>query len=199
MARRALGIPAEARVLLYAPTFRDATAGGVQDAALDLDRAREALEQATGERWVCVTRGHDLNRGVAGSRLDASDYPEVSDLLLATDLLITDYSSIGGDFMLLDRPVIYFQPDRAVYDRELYFDPDASPLIVAHTEEELLDLLSSPIDAAANCRAVLEFFGACESGHAAESVARWIAARLDLGTADGSSGSQGPRDLRSGI
>ena len=121
-----------------------------------------------------------------------------ADVVAVQSRLMKAYDKLDAELDWLNRPVIYFQPDRAVYDRELYFDPDASPLIVAHTEEELLDLLSSPIDAAANCRAVLEFFGACESGHAAESVARWIAARLDGGTADGSSGSQGPRDLRGG-
>ena len=178
--RAALGVPEGAKVLLYAPTFRDATAGRAQRATLDLDRARKALERATGESWFCLSRGHDLNRGVESSaQADASDWPEVGELLLATDLLITDYSSIGGDFMLLGRPVVYFQPDRADYDRELYFDPDASPLIVAHTEAELIDILSSPIDAAANCRAVLDYFGANETGHAAEAVARWIAERLD--------------------
>lgn len=178
--RKALGIPEDAKVFLYAPTFRDATAGKAQDALLDLEKARAALESAAGGRWIALVRGHDLNRGVtAVASKDVSDYPEVSELLLAVDLLITDYSSIGGDFMLLNRPVIYYQPDRARYDRELYFDPDQSPLIVAHTEDELLDLLSKPIDAAANCRAVLDFFGAHESGHAAEAAARWIAARLD--------------------
>ncbi len=178
--RAGLDIPEGARVLLYAPTFRDATAGRAQQALLDLDRARAALERSTGEKWICLTRGHDLNRGVsAGGQRDVSDYPEVSELLLAVDLLITDYSSIGGDFMLLNRPVIYFQPDRAQYDRGLYFDPDDSPLIVAHTEAELLDLLSNPIDAAENCRAALGFFGTCESGRAADAVAQWIVRQID--------------------
>ena len=113
--------------------------------------------------------------------MDLSAYPEPSELLLITDLLITDYSSIGGDFMLLDRPVIYYQPDRGDYDAErggLYFDPDQSPLLVAHDEEELMRLLKSPIDARANCRACLEFFGCRETGRAAQRVAERIAERL---------------------
>ena len=180
--RRALGVPDGARLLLYAPTFRDATAGKAQAAGFDLERAKAALEAATGERWICAARGHDLNAGVSsGATIDAGAWPEVSELLLATDLLITDYSSIGGDFMLLGRPVVYFQPDRADYDRELYFDPDTSPLIVAHSEAELLEILSGPIDAAANCRAVLEFFGTNETGRAAGTVAHWIADRLNDG------------------
>ena len=180
--RAALGIPDGARVLLYAPTFRNSSSGGAQDATFRLDAAREALERSTGERWVCLTRSHELARGIrAGGAKDVSGVADVSALLLAVDLLITDYSSIGGDFMLLDRPVIYFQPDRGSYDTErgLYFDPDESPLRVAHSEDELLALLSAPIDAAANCRACLAYFGARETGHASEAVARWIAERID--------------------
>ena len=82
--------------------------------------------------------------------------------------------------MLLGRPVIYYQPDAANYlrERDFYFDVDASPLIVAHDERELMDILSRPIDGAENCRACLAFFGATETGHAARSVAEWIAKRL---------------------
>ena len=108
--------------------------------------------------------------------MDVSVWPEPTELLLITDLLITDYSSIGGDFMLLNRPVVFFQPDRADYDAErgLYFDPDHSPLIVAHDETELLARLSRPIDAPGNCKAVLDFFGTHETGRAAEAVAERI-------------------------
>ena len=80
----------------------------------------------------------------------------------------------------LGRPALFFQPDRADYDAErgLYFDPDKSPLLVAHTEEELLALLSRPIDGPGNCKAVLDFLGTHESGHASEAVARRIAELL---------------------
>ena len=180
--RKDLGIPEGTRVLLYAPTFRSRQTGSSQEAGVDLERVRARLEATTGEKWLCVTRSHELNSGVrSNAAMDASDYPETSELLLATDMLITDYSSIGGDFMLLNRPVIYFQPDRGDYDAErgLYFDPDQSPLIVAHDERELLEILSKPIDAAANCRAVLDFFGVHESGRAARTVAERIVRVLD--------------------
>ena len=74
-----------------------------------------------------------------------------------------------------------YQPDAEKYknERSFYFDPDRSPLIVAHTEAELLDILSRPIDGPANCKAVLDFFGTHETGHASEAVARRIAEALD--------------------
>ena len=180
-ARAALGIPAGARVLLYAPTFRDANAGDSMRATLSLEKVCRQLAQTTGGEWICLTRGHGMNRGVqSDAARDVSDWTDVSALLLACDLLITDYSSIGGDFMLLGRPVIYYQPDIGEYrrERELYFDMETSPLMRATDEEELLALLSRPIDGAANCLACLEFFGATETGRAAHSVAEWISSRL---------------------
>lgn len=180
--RAALGLPGDVRVLMYAPTFRAADSGGVQAAGLSLARVRSALEASTGDQWVCLTRSHEVARGIASdAAMDVSDFPEPSELLLVTDLLITDYSSIGGDFMLLGRPVIYFQPDRKAYDAErggLYFDPDQSPLMVAHDEAELLEMLKHPIDAPANCRAALDFFGCTETGHAAQTVAERAAAMM---------------------
>ena len=180
--RNALGLKPGVRVLMYAPTFRETDTGGRQAARLSLERAREALEKTTGEKWICVTRSHEVARGIASdAALDVSDWPEPSELLLVTDLLITDYSSIGGDFMLLNRPVIYFQPDRDGYEKErngLYFDPEQSPLMVAHDENELFDLLAHPFDAEANCRAVLDFFRCRETGRAAEIVAERITKEL---------------------
>lgn len=180
--RRQLDIPEGVRVLLYAPTFRAATSGSKLNAALSLEKVRSTLENATGERWLCLTRSHELNLGVASDAAkDVTGWHDVSALLTACDMVITDYSSIGGDFMLLGRPVVYYQPDAGAYHRErdFYFDVEKSPLIVAHNEGELMDVLSRPIDGAANCRECLAFFGATETGHAARSVAEWIARALD--------------------
>ncbi len=173
--RKALGLDARQKVLLYAPTFRDATEGRPQAAEFSLRQVRDALERLTDEKWVCLTRGHEKNRGVeADEGIDVSAWPEVSELLLFCDMLITDYSSIGGDFMLLGRPVIYFQPDRGDYDKErgLYFDPDASPLRVAHSHEELIERLPEWLNGRENCREALAFFGTCETGHAATEAAK---------------------------
>lgn len=175
--RKSLGIAPDTSVLMYAPTFRDASKGGKINAVLSLERVRQTLEKTTGRHWICLSRGHALNHGVSSdAQMDVSRYPNISELLLITDLLISDYSSIAGDFMLLNRPAIFYQPDRDAYvhERALYFDPDESPLMVAHSEDELIDYLSRPIDGAANCREVLNFFGTHESGRASQAVAQRI-------------------------
>ena len=180
--KRRLDIPEGVKVLLYAPTFRAASSGARLNAVLRLEKVRSALEKSTGERWLCLTRSHELNLGVnSDAARDVTGWRDVSALLTACDMVITDYSSIGGDFMLLGRPVVYYQPDAGDYHRErdFYFDMDQSPLIVAHDEAELMDVLSRPIDGPGNCKACLEFFGASETGHAARDVAEWIAKQMD--------------------
>ncbi|MBE5772787.1 MAG: hypothetical protein E7337_02485 [Clostridiales bacterium] len=179
--RRELGIGSQTKVLLYAPTFRNSTTGSKFHAPLSLEKVKATLEKTTGEKWVCLSRGHVLNLGVQSDAWqDVSKYPDVNPLLLISDMVISDYSSLAGDFMLLGRPAIFYQPDLDEYlsERGLYFDPDKSPLIVAHTEDELLAILSGPIDGKKNCREVLEFFGCKETGKAAGITAARIVQQL---------------------
>lgn len=169
--RRELGLEGK-KILLYAPTFRDKTSGSAQQANFSLGRLKKTLEEATGEEWEVLTRGHTLNTGVkADAGRDVSAYPDVSELLLATDMLVTDYSSICGDYMILERPIILYHADRGQYDRELIFDPEKSPYRIAHNEEELTGIAARFGDAAENCRALAGFYGMRESGRASEIVA----------------------------
>ena len=172
--RRELGLEGK-KALLYAPTFRDKTSGSAQNANFSLRKLKDILEKTDGCEWEILTRGHNLNTGVkADAGRDVSAYPDVSRLLLATDMLITDYSSICGDYLLLGRPIILFHGDSGQYDRELIFDPETSPYKIAHTEEELLEIAANFGDAQENCRAIAQFYKTTESGRASEIVAERI-------------------------
>ena len=183
--RSALGAGENDRLLLYAPTFRDATRGGKQPCPFSTEAALRRLSEITGKRWICLARGHDMNSGVdCPGAIDATGYPEMAELLLAADMLITDYSSSAGDFALTGRPVILYQADREAYvsrDRGLYFDVDDSPYWVARTEAELHALFEKLGGARENCAEILKFYGASETGRAAGAVASYIAARLSEG------------------
>ena len=181
-----LKLPFGVRILLYAPTFRNAYSEREQPVSLNLKRVLDKLQASTGEKWLCLLRAHDLNKGLSGVQdarvRDVTEWPDSDELLLVTDLLISDYSSIVGDFILLDRPLILFQPDLEAYireDRLLYFDPRQSPFIRAETEDALIDLLSDIDALIPACEAVRRFYGTKETGHAAEAVARWISERMD--------------------
>lgn len=184
--RKALGIPDGTRALLYAPTFRDETAGGEQPAGFRLGAALDRLEAATGAPWVCLARAHSQNLRIHGdgdARVrDVSKWPETAELLLAADMLISDYSSTAGDYVLLDRPVILYQADRARFihsNRQMYFDLRKCPYACAESEEELLSLLDDIDALIPRCAMVRDFYGVTETGRSAEAVARWIAEALE--------------------
>ena len=122
-ARSRLGVRTP-RVVLYAPTWRDGRLG----AADPLDAT--ALGEGIGPEWTVLVRGHartmEERARVAGDRVvDATDYPDVSDLLALADVLVTDYSSVMFDFSASGRPMVFFVPDLEEYRDEVrgfFFD-----------------------------------------------------------------------------
>lgn len=121
-------LPADRRTILYAPTFRgDRIADARFEETLDLRVMRDAL----GADHVVLLRLHPFVRGratlgpdLAGFVVDVSDHPDINELMLASDLLVTDYSSAIYEFSLLGRPILLFAPDHEAYERErgFYFD-----------------------------------------------------------------------------
>ncbi|MEK8143524.1 CDP-glycerol glycerophosphotransferase family protein [Streptomyces sp. M10(2022)] len=126
--RERLGIPEGRRVVLYAPTWREdrPKRGGRYglDLQLDLDRARECL----GEDHVLLVRRHYLVGGSVPQSdfvRDVSRHPDVAELLLISDVLVTDYSSLMFDFAQTGRPMLFHTYDLAHYRdtlRGFYFD-----------------------------------------------------------------------------
>ncbi|CAN5186644.1 hypothetical protein BH09ACT2_BH09ACT2_18280 [soil metagenome] len=186
--RARLGIPAGVTVLLYAPTWRDDRPDHVDH--LDVTHFAEML----GDDYVTLIRGHSrtLLPGEdvhAPNVLDVTGYPDVSELFLVADALITDYSSVMFDFTVTGKPVFFFTPDLAHYARKLrgfYFDLiPVAPGPVVSTAEELVTLVR---DRDAVQRRFAEKYGAWrerfnprDDGHAAERVVRRLLAEGVIG------------------
>ncbi|MEV0009409.1 CDP-glycerol glycerophosphotransferase family protein [Streptomyces sp. NPDC047973] len=118
--RRSLGVPDGKRVVLYAPTWREdlPKRSGLYglDLQLDLEQARRAL----GDDHVLLVRRHYLVGGsVPPSDFvrDVSRHPDVTRLMLISDVLVTDYSSLMFDFAQTGRPMLFH-----TYDLEHYRD-----------------------------------------------------------------------------
>lgn len=147
--RARIGIPDGTRVVMYAPTWREV---GQQVELLDL----VALAKDLGPDFTFLQRGHvrTLEEGESvGSKsvIDVSTYPQINDLFLASDLLITDYSSMMFDFSVTGKPMLFYTPDIEEYTdpkvRGAYFDlTEIAPGPVVRTVPEVVDLLGS-IDA----------------------------------------------------
>ena len=185
--KKEIGLEKNCHYMLYAPTFRDSNGRHAKQdlQGIQLQATLEALAKQYGGEWKCLLRLHPGVVGINGEDIfndtiiDVSGYPDMTDIIIVSDVCITDYSSVCGDFALLERPVFLFQDDIEDYtknDRALYFDMEESPYFAAHDQKELEQLIASTSleDAAANCRDILAFYKTYETGHAAETVARLI-------------------------
>lgn len=121
--RRAVGtVPESARVILYAPTWRDGAADPAVPSASEWVRIIRVLEE---EDAILLVRSHPLGEGgyappLPSRRvrmLGASVLADVTPVLAAVDVLITDYSSLAYDVGLLRTPVLYLAPDAREYAR----------------------------------------------------------------------------------
>jgi CDP-ribitol ribitolphosphotransferase len=112
------------RVVLYAPTFRGRGRAKRPGAGLDAARLRAALPASD----VLVLKTHpNLDRSLvttAGFDVVVDPSVDLNELLVATDILITDYSSSIFDFALLRRPMVLLVDDLEAYERDpgLYLD-----------------------------------------------------------------------------
>ena len=111
--------------------------------------------------------------------IDVSKYPDMSDLLMIADMLITDYSSCAGDFILKKKPVLLAQFDRDVYikeNRSFYTDIRQIGFLIAEDQDQLCRMIETTSDEAfeQNCEQIMRFYGTSESGHASEAVCRRI-------------------------
>jgi CDP-glycerol glycerophosphotransferase len=182
--RAEFGIPADRTAILYAPTHRDYM--GKFEPMFDIGRFVREL----GDDYVLLLRAHyfyrlqDLARTQGwpeGRVIDVSWHPTIEDLCLASDVLLTDYSSIMFDYANLDRPIVIYANDWDTYKRTrgVYFElPDEPPGAVAGTEDELIDAFRTGTyngDIAVKARQ--EFrrrFCRFDDGHAAERVVRKV-------------------------
>jgi CDP-glycerol glycerophosphotransferase len=151
--RESLGVRPDQTAVLYAPTFRDYMARddtrAVMPSFLDFARAHRRL----GDSVVILIRGHAFNArtkhrvGSIPGAVDVTDYPEVSDLYLAADAAIVDYSSLRFDFGVTGKPMIFHVPDLQRYQESrgwlFDFEPTAPGPLLSTTDEvvdALLDL-----------------------------------------------------------
>jgi CDP-glycerol glycerophosphotransferase len=176
--RRELGIAEGQQVLLYAPTWREnSRQGGGYAKVLHLDAD---VVTATRPDVTVLVRGHANTYARAsvteGDRvLDVTSYPDIARLYLASDLLVTDYSSVFFDYALVDRPMVFLVPDLDDYRdrlRGFYLDlAEIAPGPLVTTTDEVLAHLDDDPDLHAERRESLrQRFAPHDDGHAAERL-----------------------------
>jgi CDP-glycerol glycerophosphotransferase len=179
------GIPRDKRVVLWAPTWRDNafTPGRRYVFPMTLDLARVA--DAVGGDTVLLFRGHHLVSATIDQAAlsndfvkDVTQYPDVSDLYLAADVLMTDYSSVMFDFANTGKPMLFYTWDLEMYRdvlRGFYFDFEKdAPGPLLRTTDEVIAALRDLEDVAASFSgphaAFVERFCSLDDGRAAARV-----------------------------
>lgn len=175
------GLNTETQIVLYAPTFRD----NCDDELHGIPAAEliTALQKHFGSNWVFLYRLHpNLEKTVESPMKDAinaTSYPDMQELIAASQMLITDYSSCMFDMAFCNKPCILYAPDFDEYvakERGLYFDIMKFPFPVAKSGSELVFCITS-FDAAkyqGELNMFMQQLGSYEDGHACERVAEVI-------------------------
>lgn len=182
--RRSLGIGMDEQIVLYVPTFREDL--HFPEQKLDVRGLKQTLEEKTAEHWRVVVRLHPRMKGaletvcanVDEQVLSADDYPDIQELLAASQTVITDYSSCIFDFLLTKRPGFLYAPDIKSYHQErgFYYPLEETPFPLAESNEELFAKMKgfSRTEYEARVEQFLEGKGSKEDGHAAERVCALI-------------------------
>ncbi|HEC1750080.1 TPA: CDP-glycerol glycerophosphotransferase family protein [Campylobacter lari] len=133
------------KVLLYAPTWR----GGLNKQYFDFERLKsDILELQKSNFKVLVSVHHEVEHLFDNEQFKNVLLPpciEMNELLSIVDVLITDYSSVMFDFMVLERPIICYVYDYEYYKQErgLYFNVDEITHRVCKTIEDVKEVLNS--------------------------------------------------------
>lgn len=179
--RRQLGIDNDTKVLLFAPTWRNYKTDKYEK--IDVDGLLKACKERFGGNWVFVFRGHNLSNGssyIASKShcVNATNYYDMQRLMIAAEVLVSDYSSCIWDFSLLNKPCFLYTPDLQKYDQTFaFYTPIYSwGFNVCESNRDLVISVKN-FDKEAYIASVNKnhkLFGNTETGSAVEYVYRYI-------------------------
>ncbi len=184
------------KIMLYAPTFRESmihNATSYMPALIkekgcydfDVDRVVKALEKRFSGEWIVAVRQHFVNSKNSMLRIaesnymvDATDYPDIQELMVAADAGVTDYSSWILDYILTGKPGFIYAVDAEDYEltRGMYYPLKESPFSVAMSMEELIQKIAE-FDAenyGNEVRRFLDKMGCVEDGNASSRAVDFI-------------------------
>ncbi len=182
--KRYYDIPPATKIILYAPTFRGdwnhPDSHGANSSILDIRGCLEAASRRFGGEWRLFYRDHYAVKsgGTSESCVNVSDYPDMQELLVTSDILITDYSSSIWDYALTYKPGFLFTTDLEEYkaDRDFVTSIDDWPYVVARSNEELIYAIENFDETRhkEKVRCHLESLGSFETGTASKVVGERI-------------------------
>ncbi len=174
------GIEAEKRLAIFAPTFRRGMKSDTY--GMDFDLVRKALKARFGGEWIILFRNHNFvkNKRKYPGAVDVSAYHDMQELMVAADVLISDYSSCLYDFCITRKPAFVYATDLDNYmnnDRSFAYDFEKWPYPIATSNNELLERIVKFDQNEYNTKVELHLTDAeaYDNGTASEQVAEIIA------------------------
>lgn len=146
------------------------------------------LKKELGNDYIVLLRTHyfiadklDVT-GLEDFVVNVSNYDDITELYLISDILITDYSSVFFDYANLRRPILFYTYDLEKYRdmlRGFYLDIEKDlPGPLLFTDEEVVEAIKNIDVISARYKEkydeFYEKFCSLENGHAAENVARRV-------------------------
>ena len=181
------GIPNNSHIVLYAPTFRGNYS--LKSYGVNWDIVIPVFEKKLGGHVTVLIRLHPnfLNNRIDRSSLfknshliEATQYNDINELMIASDALISDYSSCMFDFAFTRRPCFIYAVDSSQYERGFYFNIRELPFPFAENSVEFVENIERFNNEHYQKR-LGEFmenqFGPFDTGHASEFVVDWMLER----------------------
>lgn len=183
--------------LLYAPTFRYKDVEnrrGYTDinitSQINIEMLVTALENRFGGRWKILLRRHPIIKTTSNEFsnymdvIDVTGYDDGEELVAASDIMITDYSSIMFEPAFVNKPVFLYAPDKKDYigkERGLLIDYDELPFQIAENNQELSEnIYKYDRDVYMHqVKCFMERYGVKEDGYASERAAEFILSLID--------------------
>ena len=141
-----MGLPLDKKIISYIPTWRDSKDGG-KHYDFSLPMHIEKWEEKLSDEYVLLFRAHHFTNRLSNLSTDQfikdfSSYPDINDIFIVSDIMVSDYSASIADYAILERPIICFGYDYDNYDVDRGFYEDMETVVpngVMRTEDEVLD------------------------------------------------------------
>lgn len=181
--RKRLNISEHEHLILYAPTFRKIYNSAVYD--INFQKCIDVVQKRFGGEWKIGVRFHPGMRknakdlGVPSENVyDFSEYDDIQELYLISDILITDYSSVMFDYMYMKRPCIIYAKDIEDYkkDRGFYVELEELPFQIVTNIDEFCEYINHYVedDYEKNLDTFLNKYQFIQSGNASKEIVDWM-------------------------
>ena len=182
------GIKSDDNLVLYAPTFRSGS--DIRSFIPDFNMIKEAAEKKYGGKWKILVRFHpktdasSILSDYSSYVLNASEYEDMQELLSASEMLITDYSSSMFDMLIAGKMCYLYAPDFDDYinnERGLYFTPDQLPFYLSRNNNDLTENImnSSHAEYCEKLEKFKESVEMYESGTASDTASEIIRKKIN--------------------